>query len=151
MNTFPLATPKTRRHGATSPHLPISASFLLLLLFTACGPFIDTKHGIISSGFLSSTQGFSGKAKFADGSAVVWSITGTESESVANTAIGFLGTAKIADDGVKSLQSMNAKDVSLGRQAVHNNAILHPVTDTTTVIGPKGGSKVTSKTTVPFP
>lgn len=105
----------TGNHVVAILHALQKAGFLALtILLCSCGPFIDVKHGIVSTGFLSQTQGFSGSLKNKDGS-VVWSVVGHDSTSVANTAIGFLGTAKIADDGVKSLQ--NSANATTAQQA----------------------------------
>ena len=80
---------------------------LLLLCLTSCGPFIDTQRGIVSTGFLSQTQGFSGSMKTQYGS-VTWSVVGHDSTSVANNALMAYGVVKAADSAYKTVVNNNA-------------------------------------------
>lgn len=106
-------------------------SATVLALLCSCGPFIDTKHGIVSGGFMSTTQGFSGKMKALDGSSAVWSITGTDSTSVPNNAMGMISTVSAGNNLLKGQQSNNLTDVKkagiasktqLGSQKLTNDA-----------------------------
>jgi hypothetical protein len=96
--------------------LTVFAIFAIFVL-SACGPFIDTKHGIVSGGFMSTTQAFSGKMKALDGSSAVWSITGTDSTSVANNALGTLSTVSAGNNMVKSLESNNGVKNTAAKEA----------------------------------
>jgi hypothetical protein len=84
----------------------------LALILSSCAPYIDLKHGIVSGGTLSSTQGFSGKIKMADGSTATYSMTGvdaaTGATNIGNNVVSY-GALKF---GFKTQDSNNAKDVA---------------------------------------
>lgn len=91
-------------------------AIILALLLTSCNPYIDTKRGIVSAGFMSTTQGFSGKMKTAEGATVAWSVLNTDSTSVPNNALGTISTVSAASNLLKGRQSDNlfktAKDAN---------------------------------------
>lgn len=86
-----------------------------LLFFSAllcsCGPFIDVKHGYVSTGFLSQTQAFSGSLKNKDG-AVTWSVVGHDSTSVANNAFLYGEIVSAGNNTLKTVQNNNATKVT---------------------------------------
>ena len=84
-----------------------AVSLLLCLFMVQCAPYIDTKHGIVSGGFLSTVQGFSGKAKFADGSSAVWSVNGYDGTTVANNAMTAITTGLATKYAFKTVDSNN--------------------------------------------
>ncbi len=81
---------------------------LAVFALCSCGPFIDAKKGIVSTGFLSSTQAFSGKLKASDGSSATWSVVGHDGTSVANNALGTISTVAAAKSLLQTRQSDNA-------------------------------------------
>jgi hypothetical protein len=99
---------QTWRSERRPGQMHFAAAIAVMLFLSSCGPFIDTKHGIVSAGFLSATQGFSGKMKTADGATVAWSVVGHDSTSVANNALGTISTVSAGNNLLKGLQSNNA-------------------------------------------
>lgn len=85
---------------------------MITLCVCSCAPYMDVKRGVVSAGFLSSTQGFSGKMKVPGGGEVTWSVTGTDAatgvnnlaQTVTTGVVGY-GTAKYT---FKTAQSNNS-------------------------------------------
>lgn len=113
------------------------APLFFILLLCSCGPLIDVKHGIVSTGFLSDTDAFSGSIKNKDGSAT-WSVVNHKGTGVANTGIMAWGAAKAIQGTVDTARSANATTVKTGAQGVQNNAINH----TTTLTGADGSQSI---------
>lgn len=102
------------------PLIAMIIGMVLMQLLGSCAPYIDTKHGIVSSGMLSTVQGFSGKAKMADGSTVTWSIVGYDGTTVANNAMMAVTTGLATKYAFKTTDSNNAASVS--KNASDNSA-----------------------------
>lgn len=103
----------------------------LALSLISCGPFIDTRHGIVHAGFMSSTQAFSGKIKCTDGSSAVWSVTGTDQTSVPNNLIttggvgyGLAQTTKshISDNNTSLAKQQDTNATAIKQQQLSNEA-----------------------------
>lgn len=120
---------------------------LVVVLLSACGPLIDTKHGIVSTGFLSSTQGFSGKMKSLDGTSVTWSVTGHDGTAVANNIVSGIGTAAVAKNVLKGLQSNN--DVKAIGEKAKGAALVKGTVDPQAVSGADKGAALIKGTADP--
>ncbi len=129
----------------------------VLIVFAACSCGTYTKVAAngevtIQQGLLSSIQQSAvsvtpnGVGKMATVTAIQ---TGYDGTSVVNNGIAVIVPVAIAKYAFKTVDSNNALTAKQGHQAVQNNAITHPVTSTTSAVGPNGGTLNTSTTVVP--
>jgi hypothetical protein len=71
----------------------------ILILLCSCNPYADAKRGIVSGGFMSKVQGFSGTLTTADNATLTWSMVGADATEVPIAgvqALGAYGAAQIA-------------------------------------------------------
>lgn len=122
---------------------------LIAFLLCSCSPYMDVKHGIVHAGFLSATQGFSGKMQVPGVGSVVWSVTNTDGTSVANNALGTISTVSAGNNLLKGLQSNNGVKVNAARQTTARAANARPPTVTTTAVDPTTGQVLTPTVTQP--
>lgn len=91
--------------------LLIAAIMLLdILVLTSCAPYIDLKKGVVSTGFLSTVQGFSGKIKLADGSTAVFSVVGSDAATGPTNLAGSIGGSIVGVKGFQSADTINASN-----------------------------------------
>ncbi len=153
-----LHAPASRQAGSTrnlrrarglhqEGHAVKAFALSLCLALTACGPFIDAKRGLVSTGFLSQTQGFSGKLKTPDGATATWSVTGHDGTVVANNIVSGIGTAAVAKNVLKGLQSNN--DVKAIGEKAKGAALVKGTVDPQAISGADKGAALIKGTVDP--
>lgn len=121
--------PEGKRNDAEYPS-PITAKYaaaefygiFLLIGFclSSCSPYIIATHDkvVVSTGTASKVEGFSGKAKTADGTSIVWSVVNSDSTEVPKAIASAYTIAKVSDNTFKSLDSNNAAQTTQQKNAL---------------------------------
>lgn len=133
-------------------YIQILAFLNLLIWLDSCGSVTRVEPSgavTVVGGVLSSIQDLTVQVKQVNGAVVTIAQTGFDGTSVANNGIAVVVPVAMAKYAFKTVQTNNVKDVKIGHQGVQNTALTHPITNTTSAIGPKGGTLNTSTTVVP--
>lgn len=121
-------------------------SALVLVSLVSCGPFIDVKHGYVSTGFLSQTQGFSGALKNKDGCAT-WSVVGSDGTTVANNALMYGGIVSAGNNTLKTVQNNNATATTQQANVQASTLALQQDKEAAAAAGTAAANKAAAQTT----
>jgi len=111
-------------------------SLILAVGLSSCGPLIDARRGIVSTGFLSKTQAFAGKLTTPDGATATWSVVNHDGTTVASSALNTITAVKAAEAATKALQSSNALKASQTPPTVLTNKAADGTVTQTPVFNP---------------
>lgn len=118
----------------------------LSVLLCSCEPFIDIKHGVVSTGFLSTNQAFSGSMKNKDGSAA-WSVVGSDGTTVANNAFLYGGIVSAGNNTLKTVQNNNAATTTQQANVQASTLALQQDKEAAAAAGTAATNKAAAQTT----